>query len=94
MLLSVVSGLAIGMGRIVPTVYVIDLGAGAAEIGAIGAAEALGKMIVTLPAGFLIYRFGARRVYSTATIGSMLFTALTPLSKQALSHLSPSRYCC
>lgn len=81
MLLSVVSGLAIGMGRIVTTFYVIGLGAGAAEIGAIGAAEALGKMAVTLPAGFLIHRFGARRVYSTATIGSMLFTALTPLSK-------------
>lgn len=81
MMLSVVSGLAIGMGRIVTTFYVIDLGAGAAEIGVIGAAEAFGKMIVTLPAGFLIYRFGARRVYSTATIGSMLFTALTPLSK-------------
>jgi MFS family permease len=81
MLLSVISGLAIGMGRIVTTFYVIDLGAGAGEIGIIGAAEALGKMVVTLPAGFLIYRFGARRVYSTATIGSMVMTAVTPFMK-------------
>lgn len=81
MLLSVVSGLAIGMGRIVTTFYVIGLGAGAGAIGAIGAAEALGKMVVTVPAGFLIYRLGARRVYSTATIGSMLITALTPFMK-------------
>lgn len=80
-MLSVVSGLAIGMGRIVTTFYVIDLGAGAAAIGAIGAAEALGKMLLTLPAGFLIYRFGARRVYSTATIGSMVITALTPFTQ-------------
>ncbi len=81
MVLSVVSGLAIGMGRVVTTLYVLHLGAGAAEVGLIGAAEALGKMIVTLPAGFLIYRFGARRVYSAATIGSMLITLLTPLTK-------------
>lgn len=81
MVLSVVSGLAIGMGRVVTTFYVLDLGAGAAEIGMIGAAEAFGKMIVTLPAGYLIFRFGARRVYSTATIGSMLITLMTPFTK-------------
>jgi MFS family permease len=79
MLLSVISGIAIGTGRIVTTFYVMHLGAGAAEIGWIGAAEAAGKMLVTLPAGFLIVRFGARRVYSIATIGSMVLTALTPV---------------
>lgn len=78
--LSIISGVTIGTGRIVTTFYLLDLGVGAAEIGFIAALEALGKMALTLPAGFLIYRFGARRIYSTATIGSTLFTALTPLT--------------
>lgn len=81
MALSVVSGLAIGMGRVVTTFYALSLGANNAQIGLIFSAEALTKMLVTVPAGFLIFRFGAKRVYSTATVGSMLLTLAMGLAK-------------
>lgn len=81
MVLASVSGLTIGMGRVVTTFYALSVGATTAQIGFISAAEALGKMIVTLPAGFLIYRFGARRIYSTATIGSMVLSLAVPITK-------------
>lgn len=81
MVLAVVSGIAIGMSRVVTTFYALSVGATAAQIGFISAAEALGKMVVTMPAGFLIHRFGARRIYSTATIGSMVLSLAVPLMK-------------
>lgn len=81
MVLTVVSGLTIGMGRVVTTFYALSVGATTAQIGFIAAAEALCKIIVTLPAGILIYRFGARRIYSTATIGSMVLSLAVPFTK-------------
>ena len=78
MTLAVLSGITIGTGRVVTTFYALSIHATSAQIGFIAAAEAFGKMIVTLPAGFLIYRFGARRVYSTATFGSMALSLAVP----------------
>jgi MFS family permease len=81
MVLAVISGLTIGMGRVITTFYALSVGATTAQIGFISAAEALGKMVVTLPAGFLVHRFGARRIYSTATIGSMVLSLAVPFTK-------------
>jgi len=78
MLLSVISGVAIGAGRILTTLYALHLGATPIQLGLIAGTEAAGKLLVTLPAGFLIHRFGARTVYSIATIGSMLLTLIVP----------------
>lgn len=78
MLLSVVSGVTIGAGRILTTLYAMHLGATPMQIGFIAGTEAAGKLLVTLPAGFLIHRFGARTVYSIATVGSMLLTLIVP----------------
>ncbi len=78
MLLSAVSGVTIGAGRILTTLYAMHLGASPMQIGFIAGTEAAGKLLVTLPAGFLIHRFGARAVYSIATMGSMLLTLIVP----------------
>lgn len=79
MLLAAFSGATIGMAKIVTTLYAISIGANAMQIGIISAMEALGMVILTLPAGFVIARFGARRVYFLASLGPMLLNLAIPL---------------
>lgn len=71
--LAVVSGSTLGMAKIVTTLYALELGANTAQIGLISAMESLGMVFLTLPAGFLIARFGSRRVYLLASLGPALF---------------------
>lgn len=78
LLLTVLGGITIGMGKVVTTLFALDLGATPFEIGIIAAAESLGMMLVTVPAGFVIARYGARRVYFTACMGPMLLSLLLP----------------
>lgn len=78
MLLSVVGGVTIGMGKIVTTLFALHLGASSAQLGMISAMESLGMLLVTIPAGFAIHRYGARRVYALATLGPLMFNLLLP----------------
>lgn len=79
MLLAAFSGATIGMAKIITTLYAIEIGANALQIGIISAMEALGMVLLTLPAGFVIARFGARRVYFLASLGPMLLNLAIPL---------------
>lgn len=78
MLLSVLGGLTIGMGKVVTTFYAVHLGASSSQVGIIAAMEALGRLLVTLPAGFIIARFGARTVYFTSSLFPMLLNIAMP----------------
>lgn len=66
--LATLSGATLGMAKLITTLYALELGASAAQIGLIGAAEALGMVLLTLPAGLLIDRFGSRRLYLLASL--------------------------
>lgn len=66
--LATLSGATLGMAKLITTLYALDMGASAAQIGLIGAAEALGMVLLTLPAGLLIDRFGSRRLYLLASL--------------------------
>lgn len=79
LLLALVSGATVGMAKIVITLYALALGADAWQIGVIAAMEALGMLFLTLPAGFVIARFGARRVYALSSLGPMLVNLAIPL---------------
>lgn len=79
LLLALVSGTTIGMAKIVITLYALSLGAGSLEIGIISAMESLGMIFLTLPAGFIIARYGARLVYFLSSLGPMLVNLLIPL---------------
>lgn len=79
-LLSLVSGLTIGLGKIVTTLYALSLGATAFQIGLVSAMEAVGMMLVTVPAGFIIARFGMRGVYFVSSLGPLLINLLMPLA--------------
>ncbi|BCL74622.1 hypothetical protein JHS3_03580 [Jeongeupia sp. HS-3] len=79
-LLAMLSGATIGTAKLVTTFYALHLGADAAQVGFISAMESLGMVLVTVPAGFLIARFGARRVYFIASLGPLLLNLLIPFT--------------
>lgn len=79
-LLSLVSGLTIGLGKIVTTLYALSLGASPFQIGIVSAMESVGMMLVTLPAGFIIARYGTRSVYFVSSLGPLVVNLLMPFS--------------
>ncbi|UCJ16695.1 MFS transporter [Pseudomonas sp. MM211] len=80
LLLAVISGSTLGMAKIVTTLYALEIGANSVQIGLISAMESLGMVFLTLPAGFLIARFGSRRIYLLASLGPALFNLAILLS--------------
>lgn len=80
LILSVVSGLTVGLGKIVATLYAISLNATPFQIGLISAMESVGMVLVTVPAGFIIARYGARGVYFLSSLGPMLINLAMPFS--------------
>ena len=79
MLLATFSGATIGMAKIVTTLYALSLGANAMQVGIISAMESLGMVFLTLPAGFVIARYGAKPIYFLSSLGPMLVNLLIPL---------------
>lgn len=80
MLLSVVSGGSIALGRIATQLFAIHLGASSLQIGTIMAVEQAMMMSMAVPAGFLISRLGVRVSYFTASLGPMLVYLLMPFA--------------
>lgn len=66
--LAILSGATLGMSKLVTTLYAMELGASSSQIGLIHAAEALGMVLLTLPAGVLIDRLGSGRLYWLASL--------------------------
>lgn len=79
-LLSLASGLTIGLGKIVTTLYALSLGATPFQIGVVSAMESVGMILVTVPAGFIIARYGARGVYFLSSLGPLLVNLALPFS--------------
>ncbi|CAN7614510.1 MFS transporter [Phenylobacterium sp. LjRoot219] len=80
MLLAVVSGASIALGRISTQLFAIHLGASPLQIGTIMAIEQGVMMAVAIPAGFLVSRLGVRTSYFTASLGPMLVYAAMPFA--------------
>jgi MFS family permease len=80
LLLALVSGLTVGLGKVVTTIYAIDLGATAFQVGVIGSMESIGMVLVTVPAGFIIARYGARGIYFASSLGPLLVNFAMPFA--------------
>ena len=80
LLLALVSGLTVGLGKVVTTIFAIDLGATAFQVGVIGAMESIGMVLVTVPAGFIIARYGARGIYFASSLGPLLVNLAMPFA--------------
>ncbi|SFR88054.1 MFS transporter [Sphingomonas jatrophae] len=78
LLLSVVSGTSIALGRIATQLFAIHLGANPLQIGTIIGVEQAMMMTMAVPAGFLISHFGVRASYFTASLGPMLVYLAMP----------------
>ncbi|WP_230958412.1 hypothetical protein [Burkholderia cepacia] len=78
MLLALASGTTISMAQLATTLYALALGVDSARLGIIAAMEPLGIALMTLPAGLLVARYGARRVYFAASMGPMLLNLVVP----------------
>lgn len=78
MLLSVVSGSSIALGRIATQLFAIHLGANPLQIGTIIGVEQAMMMTMALPAGFMIAHFGVRASYFTSSLGPMLVYLAMP----------------
>lgn len=80
MMLAVVSGGSIALGRIATQLFAIHLSATPLQIGVIMAVEQGSMVAMAVPAGFLISRLGVRTAYFTASLGPMLVYALMPFA--------------
>lgn len=76
--LSVLAGTTIGMGNVITTLFALHLGANSLQVGLISGTATLGMLAVTLPAGFIIARFGARTVYLLASLNCALIYLIVP----------------
>jgi len=63
MSLSILSGIASGILQLIVPLYAISLCATAAQVGYSKGIIQLGSLIVALPSGFIIDKFGSRKVY-------------------------------
>lgn len=80
MLLALVSGSSIALGRIATQLFAIHLGATPLQLGTIMAIEQGVMMAMAIPAGFLVSRLGVRTSYFTASLGPMLVYAAMPFA--------------
>jgi MFS family permease len=76
--LSVLAGTTIGMGNVITTLFALHLNATPFQVGLISGSATLGMMLVTLPAGFLIAKYGAKRVYLLASLNCMAIYLIVP----------------
>jgi MFS family permease len=75
---SITAGSSAGIMQLVLPLYALDLGIGDAGIGMIRGMGPIGGMLTTLPGGFLIDRFGPRRIYIISGLLDVLFIVLLP----------------
>lgn len=74
--LTLTSGITIGMNKVLVTLLALRLDAQPWQMGLLISAESLSMMLMSLPAGLLISRYGAGRVYGVASVFAMLLYPL------------------
>ncbi|MGE4303676.1 MAG: MFS transporter [Novosphingobium sp.] len=77
--LSVVSGITIGLAKVVTQLFSIEIGATPSQVALISAMESAGMMLLTIPAGFIVAQHGAKAIYGIASLGPLLLNLVLPL---------------
>ena len=72
LLLSLTTGLAVGVMSITIPFYALSLSATPADVGLIRAASGIGSLLVVIPAGFAVDRIGARWAYHLGRLADIL----------------------
>jgi MFS family permease len=100
-LLASLMGVSVGMAQVTTSLYAVQLGSSAAMLGLIAAAQSIGVLVMSLPVGLLVDRFGPARpfVVGTSLVGAMyalLSVGSSPLALLAgtalISFAMPLRF--
>jgi len=91
-LLASLMGVSVGMAQVATSLYAVELGSSAAMLGLIAGAQSVGVLLMSLPVGMLVDRFGPARpfVAGTSIVGAvyaLLSFGGSPLSLLACTAL-------
>ena len=76
--LTILAGLAVGVARVVTSLYAVHIQASELQLGLIAAAQSVGLLIMALPVGVLVQRFGSLKIFSLGSLLAALLYSLQP----------------
>lgn len=79
MFLSVTAGLSIGAVKVVNQLYGLALNATPFELGLLGGAQSVGLLFMGLPVGFMVERYGPRRLFVFGSLAAGLVYLAAPM---------------
>ena len=87
-LLASLMGVSVGMAQVTTSLYAVELGSSATMLGLIAGAQSVGVLVVSLPVGMLVDRFGPARPFmlGTSLVGAVY--ALLSFSGSPLALLA------
>lgn len=77
--LACCAGLGVGVARVVTSLYAVELHASELQLGLIAAAQSLGVLLMGLPIGILVQRYGPKRMFALGGLLAAVVYALIPL---------------
>lgn len=77
-LLNAVMGVSVGLGKVSAPLYALHLGASETLLGLVAGAQSAGILLISLPMGFLVERFGPARMFRTGSLWAGLIYACVP----------------
>ncbi|MCL6247848.1 MFS transporter [Acinetobacter sp. ANC 4945] len=78
-LLTILAGLGVGVARVLISLYAVHLEATELQLGLISAAQNFGILIMALPIGVLVQRFGSLNIFCIGSVLGAVVYSLTPL---------------
>lgn len=92
LLINLLAGCAAGILQMAIPLYALSLRATTVELGLIAGVGGVGRLLVVLPTGFMIDRYGARTIFLRSTLFSTLavlalFVANTPATLMAVMFI-------
>lgn len=81
---NALAAVGVGAGRVLTSLYAVELQSDAWLMGLIAGAHSLGLLLMALPAGALLERLGPRRLFVAGTLAAASAYAITPLWQEGL----------
>jgi MFS family permease len=78
-LLASLMGVSVGMALVTTSLYAVQLGSSAKLLGLIAGSQSIGVLVMSLPIGFWVDRFGPARLFVIGTLLAGTTYALIPL---------------
>lgn len=83
--INLITGTAAGVLQMVVPLYALSLNASNAQIGLIKGVNGLGFLLLVIPAGFLVDRFGSKRLYLAGSISCNLVALAVSLAAKPVA---------